>query len=63
MKQKILNGRKQGRNCERNLCLLARIFAARCQGTAWARHQAWGWGWAKAWLRCDPASGDQDQAW
>lgn len=48
---------------ERNLCLLTRIFAAQCQGTEWARHQARGRGWAKAGLGCDPAGGGQDQAW
>lgn len=56
MKQKILNGRKQGKNYERNLCLLARIFAAQCEGTAWAIYQA------KAWLGCDPDGLGQDQA-
>lgn len=63
LKQKTLNGTKRGRNCERNLCLLTRIFAAQCQGTEWARHQAQGRGWAKAGLGCDPAGGGQDQAW
>jgi len=59
----MLNGRKQGRNCERNVRLLVRIFAAQFQGIAWAGHQAWGWDQAKAGLGCSRASGGQDWAW